>query len=127
MTTDNASGSAMVSVLVSVLISTTCAGPVGQAHIPSYVYQPSYCMDKSLRDPAEPYVPRPGDIMLATDNNLFWSLTHNLALAFEPHNSAIFFARPDGGLALLEAGPNDTLFIRNVDALPHLVEYADKG
>jgi hypothetical protein len=93
----------------------------------SYLYQPSYCMDKNLRGPAEAYLPGPGDIMLATDNNLFWKITHDMAFAFEPHGSGIFFSRPDGSLAILEAGPNDTLFIRNLDALPHLAEYADKG
>jgi hypothetical protein len=95
--------------------------------VPSYLYQPCYRLDNVLRGPAEPYVPQPGDILLATDNNLFWKITHDLALAFEPHNSAIFFARPDGSLALLEAGPNDTLYIRSLDALPHMVEYANKG
>src|ERR1700724_2567005 len=93
----------------------------------SYLYQPSYCLDKPLRGPAEPYLPQPGDIMLATDGNLFWKITHDLALAFEPHGSGIFFARSDGSLGLLEAGPNDTLFIRAIDPLPHLKEYADKG
>jgi hypothetical protein len=95
--------------------------------IASYLYQPCYAMDKKLRGPAEAYVPRPGDIMLATDDNLFWKITHDLAFAFEPHGSGIFFTRSNGGLALLEAGPNDTLFIRALDAFPHLVEYADKG
>jgi hypothetical protein len=99
----------------------------GAENTPSYLYQPSYCLDKNLRGPAEAYLPQPGDIMLATDGNVFWKITHDLAFAFEPHNSAIFFARPDGSLAILEAGPNDTLFIRNLDALPHLVEYASKG
>jgi hypothetical protein len=99
----------------------------GAERIPSYLYQPSYCMDTVLRGPAEAYVPQPGDILLATDKNFFWKLTHDLALAFEPHNSAIFFCRSDGVLALLEAGPNDTLYIRNLEALPHMEEYANKG
>jgi hypothetical protein len=95
--------------------------------IESYLYQPAYCIDHLLREPAEPYLPQPGDIMLATDKNRFWTITHNLALAFEPHNSAIVFARPDGSLAILEAGPNDTLFVSTLDMLPHLQEYACKG
>lgn len=107
---------------VGILLPAADDGP-----IPSYVYQPSYCMDSLLRGPAEAYVPQPGDIMLATDSNIFWKITHDWALAFEPHNSAIFFERSCGGLAILEAGPNDTLWIRNLDALPHLVEYANKG
>src|SRR5207248_5184363 len=73
------------------------------------------------------YLPQPGDVMLATDKNLFWKITHDMAFAFEPHNSAIVVARHDGRLATLEAGPNDTLRINMLDMLPHLKEYADKG
>ncbi|MFO0865949.1 MAG: hypothetical protein U0744_15080 [Gemmataceae bacterium] len=55
-------------------------------------------------------------------------VTHDLAFAYEPHNSAIIFGRSCGGLAMLEAGPNDALWVRNLDMLPHLKEYLeDKG
>ena len=103
------------------------AGGGEEVPVGSYLYQPAYRIDDVLRGPAEFYVPQPGDVVLATDNNLFWKITHDLALAFEPHNSAIVFARPDGSLAILEAGPNDTLWVRHLDLLPHLKEYADKG
>jgi hypothetical protein len=92
----------------------------------SYLYQPCYSL-KEAPGPAAPYLPQPGDVMLATDRNLFWKVTHDLAFAFEPHNSAVVFARPDGSLALLEAGPNDTLWVRALDMLPHLQQYHDKG
>jgi hypothetical protein len=95
--------------------------------IGSYLYQPAYHIDDLLRLPAVPYVPQPGDIMLATDPNKFWTFTHNLALAFEPHNSAIVFRRPDGTMAILEAGPNDCLYVKTLDMLPHLKEYEAKG
>lgn len=95
--------------------------------IGSYLYQPAYCIDNVLRLPAEPYLPQPGDIMLATDDNKFWKITHDMAFAFEPHNSAIVVARRDGSLATLEAGPNDCMRVRCLDLLPHLKEYHDKG
>lgn len=95
--------------------------------IGSYLGEPSYCLDWKLRGKPEAYVPQPGDIMLATDKNFFWKITHDLAGAGEPHNSAIIVARPDGSLAVLEAGANDTLRIHMLDMLPHLKEYADKG
>ncbi len=75
-------------------------------------------MDKICAGPPKLICPGPGDIMLATDDNFFWKITHDLALAFEPHGSGIFFHRPDGQLAILEAGPNDTLFIRAIDPCP---------
>src|SRR6266566_374548 len=72
-------------------------------------------------------VPQPGDVLLATDVNWFWSLTHNMAFAFEPHNSAIVVQRADGSLGVLEAGPNDTTRCTILPMLPHLKEYCDKG
>jgi len=109
-----------------------CVGGVwGQTSSPnqeaSYLHEPAYCLDRVLRGPARAYLPQPGDIMLATDDNKFWKVTHDLALAFEPHNSAMVVARPDGSLVILEAGPNDTLWVRVLDMLPHLREYEDKG
>jgi hypothetical protein len=101
--------------------------PAEHEAIASYLYQPAYCVDKVLRGPAEPYLPQPGDIMLATDDNKFWKITHDMAFAFEPHNSAIVVARHDGSLGILEAGPKDTMRVRVLDMLPHLKEYADKG
>ncbi len=99
----------------------------GEEAVESYLYQPSYTFDDALRLPAVPYLPQPGDIMLATDGGRFWNMTHNLALAGQPHNSAIVIRRPDGCLAILEAGPNDTLRVRMLDMLPHLREYEAKG
>ena len=86
----------MQSLLVSIACCILLAGGADGEPIPSYLYQPSYCMDKILRGPPRAYVPQPGDLMLATDGNVFWGMTHDWALAFEPHGSGIVFARPDG-------------------------------
>jgi hypothetical protein len=93
----------------------------------SYLYQPAFCLDELKREPAQPYLPQPGDIMLRLDHSIFWRVTHYMALAFDPNGSAIVFARPDGTPAILEAGPNDTLWVRTLDLLPHLCEYAAEG
>jgi hypothetical protein len=97
------------------------------AEPPSYLSAPAYALDHELRGPFTAYVPQPGDIMMATDPNKFWWATHAMALAFEPHNSGIIVARRDGSLAVFEAGPNDTLYVRRLDLLPHLTDYANKG
>jgi hypothetical protein len=96
-------------------------------HIESYLYEPAYAMDKHLRGNPRAYVPQPGDVMLGTDDNWFWKVTHDLAFAGEPHNSAIIVQKRDGSLGVLEAGPNDCVWVKTVDMLPHLKEYADKG
>ena len=117
---------AVVWSLVIVACVQSGAGPEPGC-IGSFLYQPAHCIDDAFRLPAVAYVPQPGDIMLATDDSRFWAATHNWALAFEPHNSAIVVARPDGSLGTLEAGPNDTMRCRTLDMLPHLKEYEDKG
>jgi hypothetical protein len=117
----------MGAVLYSALLTGCVLAVPDPPAIGSYLYQPAYHVDDVLRGPAVPYLPQPGDIMLATDPGKFWTFTHNLALAFEPHNSAIVFRRPDGTMAILEAGPNDCLHVKTLDMLPHLKEYEDKG
>jgi hypothetical protein len=118
--------------VLGVCITLLCVGSALTATPPeevigSYLYEPSYCMDNVIRGKPRAYLPQPGDILLATDKNVFWKVTHDMAFAFEPHNSAIIIARPDGSLAILEAGPNDCIWIKALDMLPHLKEYADKG
>ena len=51
-------------------------------------------------------------------------------ILFEGHDESdgnLWLAQPDGSLGILEAGPNDTLYVRVLDMLPHLKEYEDKG
>ncbi len=118
----------MLAILSSFLMMAGCPDPVAPAvACGSYLYQPAFRIDEILRLPAEPYVPQPGDIMLRLDHSTFWRVTHYMALAFDPNGSAIVFARPDGSLAVLEAGPMDTLWVRTLDLLPHLKEYTDIG
>jgi hypothetical protein len=90
----------------------------------SFLYQPAFCIDEVLREPARPYCPQPGDIFLATDASLGARLGHRLAFTGPPQHSGIIFAQRDGSIALLEAGPHNTLRIRAKDVLPHLASYA---
>jgi hypothetical protein len=116
----------MASALWSFL-SVLCLSLAPEGEGGSYLYQPAFCIDDVLRGPAEAYVPQPGDLMLRLDGSKFWRVTHYLALAFDPNGSGIVFARPDGSLAVLEAGPNDTHWVGTPDLLPHLREYAAAG
>lgn len=109
--------------LLFLALCTGCDADCGQA----YLYQPSYCLDFVFRGPARPYSPQPGDILLATDDKIFWKLTHNLAGTGHPHHTGVVFQRPDGSMAVLEAGPHDTIRINTLDWYPHMVEYEQKG
>jgi hypothetical protein len=88
------------------------------------LYQPAFCIDDVLREPPVPYGPQPGDIFLATDESLGARLGHRLAFTGPPQHSGIVFAQPDGTLALLEAGPHNTLRIRTKSLPPHLPTYS---
>ncbi len=112
----------LLTVLVGVLACAAQASAQG-----SYLYQPAFAIDEVLRLPAREYTPQPGDIMLRLDPSRFWRVTHYLALAFDPNGSAIVVPRRDGGCAILEAGPNDTLWVRRMGMLPHLKGYHDAG
>jgi hypothetical protein len=118
----------MLSVLCAVLAAAGLSGSVeGACPGGSFLYQPAFCIDDVVRLPVEAYLPQPGDLMLRLDRSWFWRITHHMALAFDPNGSGIVFARPDGSLAVLEAGPNDTLWVGTPDLLPHLREYANEG
>jgi hypothetical protein len=80
-----------------------------------------------LRLPAEPYFPQPGDIFLATDNLWFHRITHRLALSGPPHHSGIIFQRPDGSMAILEAGPHNDVRVQCLDFLAHVKSHDDQG
>src|SRR5262249_26294465 len=71
----------------------------------SYLYQPAFCIDYELRQPAEAYLPQPGDIFLATGREYWAKVGHWLARTGAPQHSGIVVAWPDGRLLLLEAGP----------------------
>lgn len=93
----------------------------------SYLYEPIYCIDKAFYGKACPYMPKPGDIMLRMDDNKFWAITHNMALAFAPHGSGIVVQRSDGSLGILESGPNDCMHVGIEPLLYHLHEYEVAG
>jgi hypothetical protein len=105
------------------LLGDACAAEAGAG----YLYRPAYCLDEALRLPAEPYLPQPGDIAFSTDRRLFWHITFSLAFAGHPHHCGVVFRKPDGRLALLEAGPHDTAWVEVLDLAPHLRSYEAVG
>jgi hypothetical protein len=117
----------MGSVALAMLCAGVAPGPGPISEIGSYLYQPAYATDFVLRLPARPYEPQPGDIFLSTDGSRFWKIMHNLAGTGHPTHSGIVFRRPDGTMAILEAGPHDTMHINSMDTLPHLLSYEEEG
>src|SRR5262245_38290702 len=50
----------------------------------SYLWQPSYSLDHVLHGSVRPYIPQPGDIVMAADTSVFWKAMHNLAGTGDP-------------------------------------------
>jgi hypothetical protein len=79
-----------------------------------YLYQPAYCLCEKRLEPAEVYCPQPGDIIFFTDHHWLWELCFGLAGAGNPMHAGIVVRLPDGSLAALESGYNDTIWVENV-------------
>ncbi len=113
------------------LLSLACLGAPANAGAapaePSFLYQPSYGLDDRLRLPAEPYVPQPGDLFLATAQERWARVGHWLAGAASPHHSGVLFRRPDGRLGLVEAGPFNSLRVEVMDPLAHMRNHVGAG
>ena len=89
--------------------------------------QPAFCLDDALRVPTEPYVPQPGDIFLASDQTLWSKVGHWWVGSPGVQHSGILFARRDGCVALLQAGPFNSLKIEVLDPVAHMREHVEKG
>jgi len=113
--------------LLCLLLGTTAVASVDEpgGAASSYLYQPAFCVDHELRGPTVPYVPQPGDIFLCTGKEMWAKIGHRLAGTATPQHAGIVIARPDGRLALLEAGPNNCLHCGIHDLIPQILTYAD--
>lgn len=93
----------------------------------SYLCQPAFCVDEALRGPSEPYTPQPGDIFLASDRELWSKVGHWWVGSQGLQHSGIMFVRSDGRIALLQAGPFNSLKIEVLDPVAHMREHVGKG
>jgi hypothetical protein len=93
----------------------------------SSVGRPVYCLDDIIRGPMESYVPQPGDIFLATDESFWLRLGHAAVGGAGVHHSGLIFARPDGSLGLIEAGPFNELVTRVLDPYQHMYNHFAAG
>lgn len=98
--------------------AAAAAVPISEPGLAGYLCEPAFSVDHLYRQPAKPYLPRPGDIFLATDERFVARWGHVAGHSGAPHHSGIVFALPDGRLALLEGGPYGSRFVRVLD-LPY--------
>ncbi|HZT82589.1 MAG TPA: hypothetical protein VFA26_20335 [Gemmataceae bacterium] len=114
--------------VIILLLWAACPGFAGGA-VPegSYLYRPAFSLDDDLRPPAEPYVPQPGDIFLATDRARWARAGHWFAGGAGVHHSGIVFLRSDGRPALIEAGPFNSITVEVMDPIEHMREHVRAG
>jgi hypothetical protein len=93
----------------------------------SFLYQPCRVLEAVPCGPTEPYFPQPGDIFLATDQARWSRIGHWLAGGGGVHHSGIFYQRTDGRMALLEAGPFNSVRVESVDPFQHMNKHFQKG
>lgn len=76
-----------------------------------------------------PYVPREGDLIFFDDHNVFWTVLFHWAGSGPPLHVGIVVKKADGSLAVLEAGPDDSIwvYLQAVGPRLHAFQEAYKG
>jgi hypothetical protein len=69
------------------------------------------------------YMPREGDLVFYDDGNLLWTLAFAYAGTGSPLHMGIVFKKSDGKLAVLEAGPDDTISVKLLDVATRLPQF----
>jgi hypothetical protein len=114
--------------LILPLLCAACPASGDAAAPPgSYLYRPAFSLDDELRAPAERYAPQPGDIFLATDQAMWARAGHWVAGGAGVHHSGIVFRRSDGQVALIEAGPFNSVKVEVMDPIEHMTEHVRAG
>src|SRR5262249_8904754 len=72
---------------------------------------------------AVPYTPREGDLVFYDDKNPAWRALFALAGTGPPLHMGVVVKKPDGSLAVLEAGPADTLRVDLLEVTARLHQF----
>jgi hypothetical protein len=88
------------------------------AHPAGYVALPGDAPAKAVA-----YVPREGDLIFYDDHSRAWTALFALAGTGPPLHVGIVIKKPDGTLAVLEAGPDDTVWVKLLDLAPRLHQF----
>jgi hypothetical protein len=96
------------------------AAPLLLCHAP-----PTGYLAPPAAGPARPvvYAPREGDLIFYDDHNRAWTALFALAGTGPPLHMGIVVKKPDGSFAVLEAGPDDTVWVKLLDLAPRLHQF----
>jgi hypothetical protein len=68
----------------------------------------------------QPYEPHEGDLVFFDDQSKFWEFLYWIGHTAPPFHVGIVIKMPDGSLAILESGPDDTLHVYILEAARRL-------
>jgi hypothetical protein len=113
----------MLSSLYSLLPAVLLFANDGSAPCPA-----GYLMVKSsyrgmVQLQAVPYEPREGDLVFYDDHSKVWTALFALAGTGPPLHMGIVVRKTDGTLTVLEAGPDDTVWVDLRDLVPRLHQF----
>lgn len=95
-------------------------GPLPPNHPHGYLW--TYRQDDHGRTVrlVETYCPKEGDWLFFDDMSKWWTFLYKIGNTAPPFHAGIVVKKPDGQLAVLESGPDDTLHVFVLDLIPRL-------
>jgi hypothetical protein len=113
----------MLPSLCSLAVALAQLVAVSPPHTTGYLVPVSARSGVSCAVPPLPYVPREGDLVFYDDHNPLWLVLFIMARAGEPTHMGIVVKKIDGALGVLEAGPDDKIFVTLKDVGPRLHQF----
>jgi hypothetical protein len=96
---------------------------VAQPSTPTVGYLHRKLSPTTHRRHVVPYRPREGDLVFYDDHNRTWTALFALAGTGPPLHMGIVVKKPGGVLAVLEAGPDDSVWVKVLDLRPRLRQF----
>lgn len=85
-------------------------------------------IEKKVKDKTDTeiaaYKPREGDLIFYDDRNVAWNVLFAYAGTGAPLHMGIVFKKKDGKLAILEAGPDDSVWVKVLDLDKRLAQFS---
>jgi hypothetical protein len=82
-----------------------------------------YLLVKQQSEPCIAYEPREGDLIFYDDHSKIWTALFALAGTGPPLHMGLVVRKTNGTLAVLEAGPDDTVWVELRDVIPRLHQF----
>ena len=113
----------MTATLISLVLLAAVGQRGGEAKDSGFVAPPSTRTEKAI---PRPYVPKEGDLIFFDDHNPFWTALFLWAGTGPPLHVGIVVKKEDGALAVLEAGPDDTIWVTIQDVNVRLHKFQEE-